>query len=194
MFTERINPLHSCTFIWQQSNHIKILWLTLLMFQNAIGEIFLKKWELIRIANISESEFSEAISFLTGNSDKNDVALIDTNNNKIKILFDHYEMARKRRKNTAINKPKWKENSQEGLNTYLAETKEAFFEMYNDVKWIAALEKEFPGVDIVLHLEKQFNQYWGTHLGWNNKRRKATIKIDWYRTIEKSLQYLRRKF
>jgi hypothetical protein len=83
------------------------------------------------------------------------------------------------------DKPLWKES----YSIYKKEARMALMGLKKDKEWINKQIKYNPNADIIKSLEKAFDDYWLTELGWNNKRKKATNNIDWKATISKTIKF-----
>jgi len=49
------------------------------------------------------------------------------------------------------------------------------------------LEKYYPGINLLLTLEKAVSTFWATEAGWENKKKKRIKNINWDTTFKNSL-------
>jgi hypothetical protein len=184
MFTKKISLMHSTTVLWKEKPNRRILWFTLLMYQNNDGFIALTHDQLFTQSNLTEQEFSDAYRFLLGAYGNNDTQYIVEKNRGYQITCS--DMIAKRK--YAYNAPLWKQNTAEGYEEYLINAEKAFQEITHDYQWLLSMKRNFPNIKIIKTIERAFNTFWGTRAGWENKRRKKTSVINWHSTLDKTIK------
>ena len=70
---------------------------------------------------------------------------------------------------------------------YKSELKDAFDKIISDESFIEDRQKYHPNVDILLSLQKAYEDYWSTEAGWKKKKASKTKEIDWKSTFRKAL-------
>jgi hypothetical protein len=82
----------------------------------------------------------------------------------------------------------WRENSEEGFQSYLKLSEPHFDALLSDWSWVAIQKEYYPGCNVKRTMFRMWEQYWGTKAGWKNKRDAARGKPDyemnWKQTIE----------
>ena len=75
----------------------------------------------------------------------------------------------------------------EDFDVYKSELKEAFNKIVLDKDFIDNRQKYHPNVDILLSLQKAYEDYWSQEAGWKKKKSSRTKEIDWEATFRKAL-------
>lgn len=73
------------------------------------------------------------------------------------------------------------------FEVYKSELKDAFDKIISDESFIEDRQKYHPNVDILLSLQKAYEDYWSTEAGWKKKKASKTKEIDWKSTFRKAL-------
>lgn len=103
--------------------------------------------------------------------------------------------AREKQPSDTINKNEEEEEGKEAnyeswktdFNIYLKECKAEYKKYINDSKQMRLQQRLNPNLDVLLTIEKGFQNFWGTEAGWKNKKRARYKSIDWKRTITNSI-------
>lgn len=59
--------------------------------------------------------------------------------------------------------------------------------LINDTDWMDTRREFHPNLDIEKSLTKAWQDFWATKAGWQNKRKKRSVDIDWKRTAVNAL-------
>jgi hypothetical protein len=70
---------------------------------------------------------------------------------------------------------------------YVAEGEAAIRELWHDREWMDERRRYHPDLDIVVSMEKAFNDFWGTEAGWAHKKKAKHKTIDWSLTMKNAL-------
>lgn len=101
------------------------------------------------------------------------------------------EEKEKEKKNNdyTLARAKEEKNWRNDFDTYLKELKEETDKILCDAEWLQK-QKEFnnPDLDIIKSIECAVTNYWGTHEGWENKKKSKTKTINWKSTFAKTLK------
>jgi hypothetical protein len=89
------------------------------------------------------------------------------------------------KKNIKKKIPEWKNNFQ----IYLSDAVSEFKIRAEDKLWLEEQQAYYPGVDILLSMQKMFREFWGTEAGWQNKKKAKIETINWKSTIQKGLSF-----
>ena len=95
----------------------------------------------------------------------------------------------KKNNNYTLARAKEEKNWRNDFDTYLKELKEETDKILCDAEWLEK-QREFnhPDLDIIKSIECAVTNYWGTHEGWENKRKSKTKTINWKTTLAKALK------
>jgi len=112
----------------------------------------------------------------------------EENREEKSILDNNHKQACDEELPLVIEKPKkqiplWKTD----FEVYYKNAKDSLIELLDDKTFISERERYHDGLDIALTLEKSFNDYWGTTVGWDKKKKSKTDVIDWKRTYNNAL-------
>jgi hypothetical protein len=104
------------------------------------------------------------------------------------ILDNNHKQACDEELPLVIEKPKkqiplWKTD----FEVYYKDAKDSLITLLDDKNFISVRERYHDGLDIALTLEKSFNDYWGTNVGWDKKKKSKTDVINWERTYNNAL-------
>jgi hypothetical protein len=93
---------------------------------------------------------------------------------------------------TTNNKQEYKElkntyNWRSNFDIYLDDCKKGYEIFMMDTELLKTQQRLNPGVNVKLSIEKGFTNFWGTEAGWNFKKKKKSIEINWKTTIINSI-------
>lgn len=123
---------------------------------------------------------------------------VDTEKTKVRRNVDatkkHSDQSSTLNKNNKNNKELNNDNNEENkwrddFSIYKNELDNSFKELLDDLEYLDTLEKLNPDIDIILSLEKSIFNYWGTEMGWENKKKSNINTINWKTTLSNSLDY-----
>lgn len=86
--------------------------------------------------------------------------------------------------NTEVSKDKTWRND---FSIYLDNCKDGYKDFVENKELMKEQERLNPGINIPLTIERGFKNYWGKEVGWKQKKKSKTNKIDWEQTIINSI-------
>lgn len=81
--------------------------------------------------------------------------------------------------------PSWKID----YKIYIQELAQAYNDIIRDKHYMEYKQRLYPEMDIKKTLEKIISEYWGTHQGWNQKKKHPDDIINWKLTFDKQMNY-----
>ena len=199
--TDKINPNHTALYFFAIEHNNRMGWKEKFGFptemaKDAIGiknyKTFSKtfndlvSWGFIKVYQKSKNQYSANIIGLVKNTKASTKALS-------KAMLKHSQ--KQVQSIVGILKPNnhrtlepnntytWRENFEIFLNELYGE----FEKLKQDEIWIKEQEKLNPGLDILLSIEKSIKNFWGTELGWKNKKKSKTENPSWKQTFARTL-------
>lgn len=174
--------------------------------ENAIAKDILKKRESFKAKRSDAGKWGYIVKFANNNFKithaqleyiKENIELdkIDTKNEqvlkqmleqKIKLYINgDGDVNKDIDKDIKANVITWRDS----FDVYLSELNSVYQALITDKDFILQRERYATNVDIVLSLEKAYNDFWGKEKGWRYKKRTRTKVIDWKETLTKAIDF-----
>jgi hypothetical protein len=198
---ELITPTHTAMYFfiidhWNRLGQKEKFGLPMEMTKDALGiknyktfsKVFnnLIEWGYIRLLQKSKNQYSSNIVAMVKNTKATTKALTKARLKHVPKQV-HGIVGVDKHSNLITQEPNNPSSWRDDFNIYLKEMSTEYLRLKSDKIFLNSQQTYYPGIDIALSLQKSVENYWGTPVGWKNKKKTKTENPDWSATFKNAL-------